>query len=248
MNNYKKLFYEKYEKTHVSSREGQMNKKFFEKRKKMMQNMYMKYLPLNKDSKIIDLGCGYGEFIGALNDLGYSNTIGYDLGKDQIRKGRDLGVKNIHEKDFIELIESDEEKSKYDFVILRDVLEHFDKLDGLKIISNVHNILKNQGKVLIQVPNASSPLFGHIRYGDFTHDIAYTEGSLSQILRVTDFDNLKFYSFHSQTGANKYNLINIIKRFMSWIVNIFFKLLYLFEHNKFDVITSYNIIVLAQKK
>ena len=64
-------------------------------KEKMMLNMYKQYLPKDKSSLILDLGCGYGEMVGALQDQNYINVSGYDVGEDQIKKGIELGVKNI---------------------------------------------------------------------------------------------------------------------------------------------------------
>ena len=50
-----------------------------------------------------------------------------------------------------------------------------------------------RGVVIVQVPNAESPLFGPIRYGDFTHDIAVTQSSLAQLFNLTGFGDLRVY-------------------------------------------------------
>lgn len=247
MSNYKKTFYDKYESTHLNVREETMSASYFKKRKQMMFNMYSDYFPANKDAEILDLGCGYGEMIATLQDSGYKNTTGCDVGNDQILKGKELGIKNLFACEIDKFICNENEFNKYDFVILRDVLEHFNKEDGLDLISKVYLLLKENGKLFIQVPNASSPLFGNTRYGDFTHDIAYTEGSLNQVLRVCSFREIKFFPYYSISGGSKYHPKNLFRKSFSIFINIFFKLLYFLDQNNFKVITTFNIISIAKK-
>ena len=142
MSDYKKDFYQKYESTHLNVREEKMSQSYFVKRKKMMINMYQQYFPKNKNSMILDLGCGYGEMTGALQDQNYVNVSGCDVGEDQIKKGKELGVKNIFISEINDFVTDKNEYGKYDFIILRDVLEHFKKVDGLDLISNIFNLLK----------------------------------------------------------------------------------------------------------
>lgn len=247
MSDYKKDFYQKYESTHLNVREEKMSQSYFVKRKKMMINMYQQYFPKNKNSMILDLGCGYGEMTGALQDQNYVNVSGCDVGEDQIKKGKELGVKNIFISEINDFVTDKNEYGKYDFIILRDVLEHFKKVDGLDLISNIFNLLKENGELFIQVPNASSPLFGNVRYGDFTHDIAYTQGSLNQLLRVCGFKSINFYPYHSLSGSPKYHPKNIIRKSMSVFINFVFKIIYFLDQNNFKIITTFNIIALAKK-
>ena len=45
----------------------------------------------------------------------------------------------------------------------------------------------------MQVPNAESPFFGRIRYGDLTHEIAYCVSSLNQLLRMSGFADVRCF-------------------------------------------------------
>lgn len=40
---------------------------------------------------------------------------------------------------------------------------------------------------MIQVPNGESPLAGRIIYGDYTHETAFTQSSIAQVLRAAGF-------------------------------------------------------------
>ena len=41
------------------------------------------------------------------------------------------------------------------------------------------------------MPNAESPFGSRLRYADFTHELAFTRISITQVLRVTGFDNIR---------------------------------------------------------
>ena len=64
---------------------------------------WMKYrllpaLPPAKDSRILDIGCGFRFCVYTLNELGYSNAIGIDISEQQVSQGRDRGLSLIHVK------------------------------------------------------------------------------------------------------------------------------------------------------
>jgi hypothetical protein len=42
-------------------------------------------------------------------------------------------------------------------------------------------------------PNAEAPFWGRIRYGDFTREIAFTEGSLRQLFATAGFGSIAVY-------------------------------------------------------
>ena len=43
---------------------------------------------LNKQSKILDFGCGYGRLVKELSDHAFENVVGYDTSKELINRGR----------------------------------------------------------------------------------------------------------------------------------------------------------------
>jgi hypothetical protein len=54
-------------------------------------------------------------------------------------------------------------------------------------IDEVHRVLRKGGKWIIHIPNAESPFAGRIRYGDFTHELAFTRVSITQLLKSSGF-------------------------------------------------------------
>jgi hypothetical protein len=44
---------------------------------------------------------------------------------------------------------------------------------------------------VVQVPNGESPFFGRIRYGDITHELAFTRSSMIQVLNMIGFEDIR---------------------------------------------------------
>lgn len=71
---------------------------------------------------------------------------------------------------------------------VRGIIEHFDKKDVFAFVDALYGALKPGGRLIVHTPNAESPWCGAVRYGDFTHEVAFSPQSLSHILRVAGFD------------------------------------------------------------
>lgn len=54
---------------------------------------------LNKNSCILDYGCGYGRLVETLNELGFSNVQGFDFSVELINRGKRNGIENIFQMD-----------------------------------------------------------------------------------------------------------------------------------------------------
>jgi SAM-dependent methyltransferase len=78
-------------------------------------NQYIK-----REDTILDFGCGYGRTLNQLNDLGYFNTIGFDISSEMVERGRkenpDLNL-NVLKANY-----SNIKVQKYDAILLFAVL------------------------------------------------------------------------------------------------------------------------------
>jgi len=78
---------------------------------------------------------------------------------------------------------------------------------------------------LVSTPNAESIFSARIRYSDFTHEIAFTPTSLSMILRLAGFNDIKILSKEPYRHGMK-SLI----RWMMWkIIHLIIKWYFLIE-------------------
>lgn len=244
--NYKDKFYAKYVSTHLSPYKGKATSDTLKGMAIVWGKIFGRFLPENKSARIIDLGCGYGSIVWWLQKSGFTSVQGIDISAEQVEIGRSLGVTNIEQADIKEFLQ--DKKDSYDMIFMRSIIEHFYKQDMFEILSLCYKSLKNEGRIIIQVPNAESPFGGHTRYGDFTHEIAFTATSMSQLLRVVGFNEVHSYPY----GPLPYLLDPIsLLRFVLWkIIEAFYKFLLWVELGNLSrtSIVSQNITTVAIKR
>jgi 2-polyprenyl-3-methyl-5-hydroxy-6-metoxy-1,4-benzoquinol methylase len=157
-------------------------------REPVFRKHYLPLLPVERDARILDLGCGYGEFSYFLQRHGYTNAGGVDLSDRQLEVGRSLGVWNLQCGDAAAVLA--ESSGEFDFISAIDVLEHIPKNQVLGLLTQIYSALRPGGRFLCQVPNLAafySPMF----YMDFTHETPFTAPSLKQALQLAHFDDIR---------------------------------------------------------
>lgn len=149
------------------------------------------HLPKDKHARILEIGCGYGRNIRALQKLGYCDVRGIDISGEQVEYAtRILGLSNVIVEDAVDSLA--DTKETYDVILLLDVLEHLELAYSVKLIGLIKSTLKPGGIFIIQVPNGLAPLMPN-RYGDITHLRAYTTHSMDQHLRLGGFTEIRHY-------------------------------------------------------
>lgn len=164
----------------------------FANRAPYLQRVIRKHFPADRDARMLDLGCGHGSLVYYARQAGYRNIEGVDVSPEQVAEAKRLGIDGIREGDLMESL-AELPAGSLDVVIAFDVIEHFTREELLPFIDAVHRVLVPGGTWLIHTPNAESPLFGRIRYGDITHEQAFTTTSLNQLLRASGFHGVTCY-------------------------------------------------------
>lgn len=200
----------------------------------------------SKESKILDIGCGLGQTMVALKDLGYNDVDGVDIDDHAVKycKSSDLHVRKI--KDLVSFCKKT--NKKYDFLIMSHVLEHIPKDEIILTLKCIKEHLMNEGaKILINVPNAQSNTGSYWAYEDFTHTTLFTTGSLEFVLKAADFSEYRFIDIDS-TDSDIF-LKRIVKKFFLMIYkrNLYFwnKITSTSFHKQSVDIYSYEIKLVA---
>lgn len=234
--------YENYISTHFGNIHD--GKDEFENLSKYFKKNYQKHLPPDNNTKILDLGCGIGHFLYFLEKSGYTNALGVDMSNENIDYCKKQGFNVVLSDGFEHLKDPDH---SYDVIIMNDLLEHFEKEEIIPLLKMVFERLHQDGRLIIKVPNASNPIMAcSSRYVDFTHEILFTEESLSQILKVSKFSEITIYP--QDLYVFYYNPLNYLAKFVSEIFNIAFRLAFIMYGRKTTKIFTKDIIAVAIKR
>lgn len=179
-----------------------------------LKRVIREHFPADRDARILDLGCGHGTLVWFARQAGYRNAEGVDRSPEQVAEARRLGIDGVREGDLMETLAALPEGSQH-VLIAFDVIEHFTREELLPFIDAVHRALAPGGRWLIHTPNAESPFFGRIRYGDITHEQAFTTTSLNQLLRASGFSDVRCYEdtpvVHGAASAARWVLWKLLR-------------------------------------
>jgi 2-polyprenyl-3-methyl-5-hydroxy-6-metoxy-1,4-benzoquinol methylase len=141
-------------------------------------------LPPPAAGPVVDIGCGSGALVRLLQADGF-DAEGIDLSPEQAALARAAGVARVRQGDFRVLLAA--HPAHYAAVTATDLLEHLTKPEVLQTFDDVAAALRPGGIFVARVPNAVSPLGGHIRAGDFTHQTSFTARSIRQLAAAASF-------------------------------------------------------------
>jgi len=145
------------------------------------------WLPEQKGAAILDVGCGGGKLLYFFKSRTYKNLFGVDVSPEQIALARQI-TENVVGEDAIAFLQS--HKEKYDLITGLDIVEHFKKEEVLRFLDACYGALRPEGRLILQTPNAESPWGLKIRYGDFTHEVAFDPNILVRLLSTVGFSKM----------------------------------------------------------
>lgn len=157
-----------------------------------LRKLVREHFPPQLDVAVLDLGCGHGALLHFAREAGYRNLRGVDGSSEQVAAAQRLGIAGVEEGDLREAVKAQPDAS-LDVIVAFDVIEHFTRDELLPFVDDVRRALKPGGRWIIHVPNGESPFFGAVRYGDLTHEFAFTRVSLTQLLLSSGFTSVRCY-------------------------------------------------------
>ena len=105
---------------------------------------------MRKNSSILDIGCGDGNFLDILKKAGFKDLTGMDLFIDEENM---IGGITIYQSS----LEDFKPNRKYDIIISNHAVEHMDKqLESFKCFEN---LVKDDGMIIIRIPIKSKPIW-----------------------------------------------------------------------------------------
>lgn len=155
---------------------------------------------VNKPQKILDLGCGLGDF-GKFNPNPSIDIYGVDIDTDAVAIAKNYEIAQVID---IEKGTFPFEGSYFDVVIAKDILEHMQK--PWIVVREVNRVLRSGGIVIANVPNTNP----NTVWDDYSHVRGFTENALRLLFEDTGFIILSINRMGSIPLAGEYDLIRYI--------------------------------------
>lgn len=185
---FKAFVYGSYHLTHETY--GEAIERVPEGRAQVLRHLLSSALPADKSASILDYGCGDGQVLAVMQDLGYSKLFGVDLSEALLDVAARRTRAELRTADGLEYLSTTADAT-FDAILAFDVFEHLTRPQLLRTCREAIRILKPGGSLLLCVPNGASPLHLGVLWGDITHERAFTESSLRQVLAPLGFEKIE---------------------------------------------------------
>lgn len=113
-------------------------------------------LGLTRDDAVLDVGCGGGQLVVDLIDLGFRRALGIDkfVPRDLVVDGRTIVAR-------ADVFDLDPARERFDLVTFHGSFEHMDR--GGDVLARAAALLTPRGRILVRIPTVSSAAWR--RYG-----------------------------------------------------------------------------------
>ena len=109
---------------------------------------------LRKDSKVLDVGCGSGDFVLAISSQGVKTGVGLDFSAQAIEQAqRRAAEAELPCHFFCADVSELATKDVFDFIVLNDIIEHLSDKELGDLFKNLKKVLAPMGKIVIHTPN-----------------------------------------------------------------------------------------------
>ena len=133
----------------------------------------------NRNLRLVDYGCGSGNTLLTVRELGFDNILGIDVSEDCVKATRGHGIScELASSGFPQIAEG-----TVDIFLLLDVLEHLENDDAY--LEFFYRALKINGQILITVPAHQFLWSSHDQ--DNHHFRRYSKSELEKKLKSAGF-------------------------------------------------------------
>lgn len=187
-------------------------RKLLNERKSFLQNNkhIINFLKKKRPGKIIDIGCGLGWHLSALNKNW--KKYGTDISSFALRNASSY-CETIH-GDIETLLRQKKINMKFDYIIFSHVIEHLK--NPIYVLRGLKKILKKKGTLLLETPNFDSAAFRLFEdkfrlLNDPTHISLFTNESMIRALSDTGYKiELIDYPYFKTNYFTKKNLLKML--------------------------------------
>lgn len=124
-----------------------------------------KWIPVNKETKVLEIGCGEGGNILPFAEKG-CQVKGIDINERQIANAWQFFKENNQQGEFIAsdflLVPMPEtEEERFDIVLVHDVIEHIEPPYKIQFLQRLKSFMRNDAIVFFAFPAWQMPFGGH---------------------------------------------------------------------------------------
>jgi 2-polyprenyl-3-methyl-5-hydroxy-6-metoxy-1,4-benzoquinol methylase len=150
---------------------------------------YLPHIPKDKDLQILVVSCGPGYLVDLLTSNGYSRVLGIDSDPEKVSyaKRRKLNCQVHQAFPFLQL-----NVNAFDIIIPEQELNHLTTPEMIAFLKLCWRSLRPNGLLIVYGLNGANPIVGSENLAhNIDHFNTFTEYSLTQVLRLTGFQDIK---------------------------------------------------------
>ena len=174
-------------------------------------NYLIKRLKIEKNQKILELGCGRGEFLNEFVNYGLDG-YGVDLSDYCKKFFPNLKFKKTDLAN--ERLPFDD--NFFDIIYSKSIIEHFYYPE--KVFQEAYRVLKPGGIIITLTPEWKYIYKSF--YDDFTHRVPFTKISLKDIHEMNNFKQISVESFIQLPILFKKNNLSLFLKFLSFVTRV----------------------------
>jgi len=159
-------------------------KKFYQ----FYKHNYLRFIPEDKNVRILVVSCGPGYFLNLLENYGYRNILGIDSDPSKVAHAlkRNLPCQCVRAVPYLR-----QSAEHYDVIFCEQELNHLTKEEILMFLRLCHDRLCERGILVVHGLNGANPVTGAEALAqNFDHYNTFTEYTLRQILRHCGFTSI----------------------------------------------------------
>ncbi len=165
---------------------------------------------IKRGAKVLDVGCGNGEFLLRLKEIGAETLQGIDFSEKAVNLAKNKRI-NVFQGLFVDF---QDEPSSYDAVFMNNYIEHM--LNPIAELQKARELIRSGGILVGETPNFGSvdrKLFGRYWGGNHVprHTFQYDKKQLTTLLLNAGFKEV-FITSELNTGTIAASIQNYLQR------------------------------------